>query len=109
MGAITDERLGELYGMIEPLNMRIKAIRDEAERRALAGITDPHWKTVAKKADRLWKDTATAALSAALGPDVIEHKLKSPAVVEKFEPARQGARRRVRLHSRLWINHSAHV
>ena len=96
---LSDERLGELYGMIEPLNMRIKAIRDEAERRALAGVEIPNVKTVNKKADRLWKDTATAALSAALGPDVIEHKLKSPAVVEKLGPERQGARRRVRLHS----------
>lgn len=83
---ITNERLGELYGMIEPLNMRIKAIRDEAERRALAGREIPNVKTVAKKADRLWKDTATVALSAALGPDVIEHKLKSPAVIEKLSP-----------------------
>ena len=83
---LTNERLGELYGMIEPLNMRIKAIRDEAERRALAGAEIPNVKTVAKKADRLWKDTATVALSAALGPEAMEHNLKSPAEIEKFSP-----------------------
>ena len=83
---LSDERLGELYGMIETLNMRIKAIKDEAERRMLAGGTVPGVKTVAKKADRLWKDTAQAALVAAVGPDVLSTGLKSPAVVEKLNP-----------------------
>ena len=85
-GIVTNERLGELYGMIETLNMRIKAIKDEAEKRVLAGEEIPGIKTVAKKADRLWKDTATNALTAALGPEVMENKLKSPAVVEKLSP-----------------------
>ena len=52
----------------------------------LSGLTIPNVKTVAKKADRLWKDTAQAALVAAVGPEVMENKLKSPAVVEKLNP-----------------------
>lgn len=76
---MSDQRLGELYQKIEPLQIAIRAIRDEVQRRALLGITGP-WKLVQKKADRVWK---TDAPHFVFEEDAYEKRLKSPAQIEK--------------------------
>lgn len=84
VAGMSDEELALEFDRIEQAQMYIKALRDEAFRRAMNGTPVPGTKLVAGRADRQWKDDAEAELIEKFGDDAYnEPKLKSPAQVEK--------------------------
>ena len=79
------------YKNVAVLKMYIKAVEQEAMRRALAGAKFTELKLVKKKADRVFKVGAETVLAARLG-DAIYSKpeMKSPAQIEKIGGAAIG-------------------
>lgn len=85
-----DATLARNYQMLEAVQFYVKALKDEALRRALKGRKYPPGtiKLVQKKADRVMPEEAQAYAAWALGPDAFTPpKLKSPAALETLNPA----------------------
>lgn len=83
---LTDAELAELLEQSEPVKMFIRAMEQEVEKRLMRGGLIPGFKLVLKKADRIWKAGAEAAIRAVLGKDAFSTpELLSPAQLEKFD------------------------
>lgn len=81
--AMTDEELASLNMDIEHLMYVKKAAADETYGRLMLGKTIAGSKLVAKKADRVWKEGAEAALLEVFPvEELYNSKIKSPAQVE---------------------------
>lgn len=85
---LSNEKVGELMGKVEPLEMMIKKIKAEATRRRLAGIEIANCKTVVKKAFRVWKSSAEPEVSEKFGNRAFKTAMLSPAEFEKEFGAR---------------------
>jgi len=81
---MTDERLALEYELIGPVKFYLRAIEDEAYRRALAGNPVPGTHLTPGRADRKWKDGAEAVAVERFGDAAYsERKVLSPAQIEK--------------------------
>lgn len=86
--ALDAARIGRDYAMIDQVEMYIKALETEVLSRNMAGHTVPGTKLVQKKADRVFKAGAEEIFKARFGEAAFTPaKLKSPAEMEKIEPA----------------------
>lgn len=81
-------KLAETLTLLPVMETWIKGVREFAYREAEQGRVPPGWKLVDKRATRKWRDdvnTDSLARNLALKPpEIMEHKLKSPAQVEKM-------------------------
>lgn len=86
LGGMTDEALDRDYALIEAVQMRLRAIKDEVFRRLQHGREFAEAKLVGKQADRVFRGGAEEALVAKLGAANLytKPKLKSPAELEKL-------------------------
>lgn len=85
-----DATLARNYTQLEAVQFYIKALKDEALRRALKGRKYPEGtiKMVQKKADRVMPEEAQAYLAWAMGPEAFSPaKIKTPAQLETVSPA----------------------
>lgn len=85
------EKLSEVLHWLPRLEAWIKSVREFAYGEAQHGRNPPGWKLVKKRATRKWKfdESETTHILEKIvpdGEDVFEHKLKSPAQVEKLLP-----------------------
>lgn len=81
----SDVALGQNYRLVKAVKKYIKAVEDEAFRRLMAGRSDFGLKIVDKRANRVWRDGAHAALLAELGDQAIEPaSIKSPSQIEEL-------------------------
>lgn len=84
---LSDEAAGRDYKLREAVKFYLKAQEDDMMRRLLAGREIVEAKLVHKKADRVFKDGAEAALKAEFGEDIYTiPELKSPAKLEALGP-----------------------
>ena len=93
---LSDDWLGHYYLKTQQLRLFLKAIADEAARRARMGREHSSWKFINAKVDREWKDDAVAEadalgtpviplLTQRFGDDAFEPRaFKSPAQIEKM-------------------------
>lgn len=84
-GKLEDWELSERLARIAPVEMYVKALKDEAFVRLQRGTVLPGWKLVPKKANRVLKDGGAEAAVKKWGDDALtEPELKSPAQLEKL-------------------------
>jgi hypothetical protein len=82
---MTDEELGREYINIEPVQIYLKAIREEAYRRLMDGKEPLGTCLVEQRSVRVWKDGTEAEIVAAFGDDAYEpRKLRTPPQLEKL-------------------------
>lgn len=85
---VPTERLAKVLAGTSIMEQWIKAVREEAFRRAAKGEKIPGYKLVAKVGHRAWVNEAeAAAVLTSFGIDPFEHSLLSPAKAEKAAPA----------------------
>lgn len=83
--AFGDNYLSDQYAKIAQVKMYIRALEQEAFRRAMQGAPIEGTKLIVGRSSREWKDGADEALVSALGDDAFtDPTLKSPAQVEKL-------------------------
>jgi len=84
---LADDQIARVLRFADVLNSWAKSVRGEAQNRMEKGGTLPGYKLVAKSANRVWADEATAEkeLCALVGEDkAFSKKLVSPAQAEKL-------------------------
>ena len=81
---MTDEFLGRQFQLVDPVQMYLKAVRDEVSRRVLSGRKIGSAKLVAKKADRVYREGAEDVFTKAFSTEALSITLKSPAQMEKL-------------------------
>lgn len=85
---LSDAGLDRSYQYAQAVKMYLKALEEEAFRRANEGTKMTSAKLVNKKANRVWKPTAALELILQIGEDCMtKPELKTPAQVEKIGPA----------------------
>ncbi len=84
----SSERLGLEYMQREAVKFYMKALEDETYRRNMTGNTVPHTKLVQKRANRVFRAGADDFFKSRFGASALSApELKSPAEMEKIEPA----------------------
>lgn len=84
---LSPEQIGKVLEASDLISGWAKAVRDYAERQAVAlGIKIPGYKLIQKKGRRAWVDEMAVEtdLGVEFGDDIYEKKLKSPAQMEKI-------------------------
>lgn len=82
-----DKALGREWKQLETVQMYMKAVREETEKRLRAGKDLGGPKLVPAKTDRIYKPEAEEIFSQALGDEAFEpRKMRSPAQMEKVSP-----------------------
>jgi len=82
---LTDDELNEYYSQRELARRFMNALESTVHARLVAGRAIPSAKLVEKRANRVWKPGADAALKAAFGEKAYEpKKIKTPAKIEKL-------------------------
>ena len=88
LSRMSDAQVAEDAKLVDAVKLYIKAIEAELYHRMMNGRELPGFKLVAKKANRLWKPEAEAAIAAEYGADAYKPaEFKSPSQIEAIGPA----------------------
>ena len=80
----SEQQLASEYSCIPAAEMYIRALKDEALKRAMAGRPVEGTKLVAGRADRTWKAGAEEQITARFGEEAYLKSLRSPAQIERL-------------------------